>query len=89
MARYRVFIKPSAAKEIEEIPQKKIRQQIVRRIQLLANDPRPHGSKKLSGLDRYRVRQGVYRVVYAIEDDMLVVYVVKVGHRKNVYRAVS
>ena len=89
MARYRVFIKPSAAKEIEAIPQKKIRQQIVRRIQLLANDPRSHGSKKLSGLDLYRVRQGAYRVVYAIEDDMLVVYVVKVGHRKDVYRGIA
>ena len=86
MERYRVLIKPSAVKEIEAIPQKKIRQQIVRRIQQLAENPRPPGSKKLSGYDRYRIRQGTYRIVYAIEDDKLVVYVVKVGHRKDVYR---
>ena len=86
MGKYKVFIKPSAVKEIEAIPQKKIRQQIVRRIQHLAEDPRPTASKKLSGRDRYRIRQGVYRIAYAVEDDRLVVYVVKVGHRKDVYR---
>lgn len=86
MGKYRVLIKPSAVKEIESIPQKKIRQQIVRRIQELAENPRPLGSKKLSGHDRYRIRQGVYRIVYAVEDDKLVVYVVNVGHRKDVYR---
>jgi len=88
VGKYRIFIKPSAVREIEAIPQKKIRQQIVRRIQHLAKDPRPPGSKKLSGYDRYRIRQGVYRIVYAVEDDKLVVYVVKVGHRKDVYRGV-
>ena len=86
MGKYKVLIKPSAVKEIEAIPQKKIRQQIVRRIQHLAEDPRPPGSKKLSGRDRYRIRQGVYRIVYAVENDKLVVYVIKVGHRKDVYR---
>ena len=86
MGKYKVFIKPSAVKEIETIPQKKIRQQIVRRIQDLATDPRPNGSQKLTGHDRYRIRQGVYRIVYAVEDEKLVVYVVKVGHRKDVYR---
>lgn len=86
MGKYKVFIKPSAVSEIEAIGQKKIRQQIVRRIEDLATDPRPNGSKKLSGHDRYRIRQGVYRIVYAVEDDKLVVYIVKVGHRKDVYR---
>ena len=86
MAKYRVFIKPSAVKEIEAIAQKKTRQQIVRRIRSLAEDPRPPGSKKLSGRDRYRIRQGAYRIVYALEADALVVYVVRVGHRKDVYR---
>lgn len=85
MEKYKALIKPSAVKEIEAIPQKKIRQQIVRRIQQLAENPRPPGSRKLSGRDRYRIRQGVYRIVYAIEDDKLVVYIVKVG-RKDVYR---
>lgn len=86
MGKYKVFIKPSAVREIEAVPQKKIRQQIVRRIEDLATDPRPNGSKKLTGHDRYRLRQGVYRIVYAVEDDKLVVYIVKVGRRKDVYR---
>ncbi len=86
MGKYKVFIKPSAVSEIEAIRQKKIRQQTVRRIEHVATDPRPNGSKKLSGHDRYRIRQGVYRIVYAVEDDKLVVYIVKVGHRKDVYR---
>ncbi len=86
MGKYKVFIKPSAVAEIEAIQQKKIRQQIIRRIEGLATDPRPNGSKKLSGHDRYRIRQGVYRIVYAVENDKLVVYIVKVGHRKDVYR---
>ena len=86
MEKYKVLIKPSAVKEIESIPQKKIRQQIVRRIQQLAGTPRPSGYTKLTSQNRYRIRQGVYRIVYSIEDDQLVVYVVKVGHRKDVYR---
>ena len=86
MEKYRVSIKRSAVKEIEAIPQKKERQRIIRRIGQLAKDPRPTGSKKLSGHDRYRIRQGSYRIVYSIEDNELVVVVVKVGHRKDVYR---
>lgn len=58
----------------------------MRRILQLAENPRPPDSKKLSGYDRYRIRQGVYRILYEIENDRLVVYVVKVGHRKDVYR---
>jgi mRNA interferase RelE/StbE len=85
VARYRILIKPSAAKEIEAIASKKDRQRIVDRIMRLADDSRPPGCEKLSGQDKYRVRQGCYRIVYAIEDDDLVVYVVKVGHRKDVY----
>ena len=86
MEKYRVSIKRSAVKEIEAIPQKKERQRIIRRIGQLANDPRPPGSKKLSGHDKYRIRQGTYRIVYSIEDNELTVVVVKVGHRKDVYR---
>ena len=86
MEKYRVSIKRSAVKEIEAIPQKKERQRIIQRIGQLAKDPRPTGSKKLSGHDRYRIRQGSYRIVYSIEDNELVVVVVKVGHRKDVYR---
>lgn len=86
MARYRVFIKPSAVREIEGIAETKQRQQIVARIEALSDDPRPPGCEKLTGRQQYRVRQGSYRIVYAIEDDRLVVYVVKVGHRSSVYR---
>ena len=86
MARYRVFIKPSAVKEIEKIARKEDRQRIVGKIQALADDPRPVGAKKLSGAERYRLRQGSYRIIYSIEDDELTVYVVKVGDRKEVYR---
>ena len=86
MKRYQVFIKPSAVKEIEAVSGKKDRQQIMKRIGLLAENPRPSGCTKLSGYDRYRIRQGSYRIVYGIEADKLVVYVVKVGHRKAVYR---
>ena len=86
MERYKVSIKRSAVKEIEAIPQKKERQRIIRRIGQLANDPRPPGSKKLSGHDKYRIRHGSYRIVYSIEDNELVVVVVKASHRKDVYR---
>ena len=87
MARYSVRILRSAAKEIEAIPTKKDRQAIVRRIGSLASEPRGKGCEKLAGReDRYRVRQGRYRVIYSIEDDILTVVVVKVGHRKDVYR---
>ena len=86
MARYKVLIKPSAVREIEAIPQKKQRQRIVTRIAELANDPRPRGCEKLSAQERYRVRQGAYRIVYAVEDGQLLVYVVKVGHRSSIYR---
>ena len=86
MASYRLLIKPSAAKEIESSP-KKDHLRIVKRIQDLSTDPRPPGCEKLSGHDdKYRVRQGTYRIVYTISDVGLVICVVKVGHRKDVYR---
>ena len=86
MARYRLLIKPSAVKEIEAIPLKRDRRRVVERISKLAEDPRPFGSEKISGQDKYRVRQGRYRILYAIEDQDLLVQIVKVGHRKDVYR---
>ena len=87
MEKYRVLIKASAKKELLAIATKKDRQRIVRRIESLADDPRPRGCEKLSGHNRYRIRQGNYRIVYGIEDDELLVWVVKVGHRGDVYRA--
>lgn len=86
MEKYRVSIKRSAVKEIEAIPRKKERRRIIRRIGQLADNPRPPGSSQLSGHDRYRLRQGVYRIIYSIDDFDVVVVVVKVGHRKDVYR---
>ncbi len=86
MGRFRVFIKPSAVREIEGIAEMKQRQRIVARIEALSDDPRPPGSEKLTGREQYRLRQGAYRIVYVIEDDRLAVYVVKVGHRSSVYR---
>jgi mRNA interferase RelE/StbE len=87
MGRYSVLIKPSAVREIEAIDEKVHRQRIVARIEALGQDPRPPGCEKLAGREQYRVRQGPYRIVYSIEDERLVVYVVKVGHRSSVYRA--
>jgi mRNA interferase RelE/StbE len=85
VASYRILIKPSAVKELEALPRKD-RQRVVSRIQGLARTSRPAGCEKLSGLDRYRVRQGDYRIIYSIEDVELVVLVVRVGHRRDVYR---
>ena len=86
MARYDVFIKPSALKELEAVDSKKDRRRIVQVILSLAEEPRPSGCRKLSGKDKYRIRSGQYRIVYAVEDAILVVTIVKIGHRREVYR---
>ncbi len=85
MGRYRVEIKKSAAKEIEHLPHKDIKV-VLERIESLSENPRPHDCKKLSAQEKYRVRCGNYRILYSIKDDILIVFVVKVGHRKDVYR---
>ena len=84
MANYKIEIKKSAVKEIGKLPKVSIKR-IVNKIQELSNDPRPNGCKKLSGDEKYRIRIGVYRVLYSIIDEKLVVYIVKVGHRKEIY----
>ena len=90
MAGYRLLIKPSAAKEIEALGQKKDRQRIVNRIAALTSEPRPAGSEKLAGVEgRYRIRQGHFRIVYAVDDARRTVEVVKVGHRREVYRGAT
>jgi len=86
VAKYRLSIKPSARKELVAVATKKDRQRIVRLIQSLAEEPRPPGCQKLSGYDRYRVRQGNYRILYQIQDNELVIVVVRIGHRREVYR---
>ncbi len=79
MAKYEVFIKSSAAKELEGVGTKKDRQRIVARIRQLTENPRPPGFQKLSGAGKYRIRYGNYRIVYSINDDELSVQVVKIG----------
>jgi mRNA interferase RelE/StbE len=83
--KYRVFIKPSAIKELEKINKKDSRR-IITRISKLATDPRPVGSEKLSGDDKLRIRQGNCRIVYSVDDSTKTVLVVKIGHRREVYR---
>ena len=85
MASYSLEIKRSAAKELAALP-KQDRVRIITRIQALAHEPRPAGCEKLSGQERYRVRQGDYRILYEIHDDVLIVMVVRIGHRRDVYR---
>lgn len=86
MASYELTFKKSVAKDLRAFPKQDVKR-IMQRIRSLADDPRPAGCEKLSGQERYRVRQGVYRVIYEIEDDRLIVLVVKVGHRREVYRS--
>jgi len=85
MARYRIEIKKSAVKELSQIPKKDL-VKIVKTIYSLADNPRPRGSKKLSREEKYRIRYGTYRILYLIEDDVLVICVIKVAHRKDIYR---
>ncbi|MDO8547261.1 MAG: type II toxin-antitoxin system RelE/ParE family toxin [Nitrospirales bacterium] len=82
---YSLVIKKSAERELRTIPKLDLRR-VTKRLRGLAQDPRPTGSEKLSGHDRYRVRQGDYRIVYAVDDETRTVQVVKVGHRREVYR---
>jgi len=86
VAGYDVFIKPSALKELESVGSRKLRRSLAERIQALADDPRPPGCRKLSSRNQYRLRRGAYRVVYSIVDERRTVLVVKIGHRKDVYR---
>jgi len=84
MASYEIAYKKSVTKDLRKIPKKDVAR-IIKRIEALAENPRPPGCEKLSGQERYRVRQGVYRIVYSIEDKQLCVTVIMVDHRKDVY----
>jgi mRNA interferase RelE/StbE len=85
MGRYRVVFRKSVAQDLRRIPNRDL-QRILAMIELLSEEPRPPGIEKLSGQEKYRVRQGNYRIIYEINDDEIVVVVVKIGHRKDVYR---
>ncbi|MGG7054649.1 type II toxin-antitoxin system RelE family toxin [Nitrosomonas sp. ANs5] len=85
MASYKLVFKKSVSKDFRPIPNKDVAH-LLQRMQALQENPRPVGSEKLSGQERYRIRQGVYRIIYEVADELLVVTVVKVGHRKHVYK---
>ena len=85
MAKYSVLVKKTAADELGRIPKKELLK-IIERIRSLEEHPRPFGCEKLSAQERYRIRQGNYRIVYSIDDDRIAVKIFKIGHRREVYR---
>ena len=85
MASYSLEVRKSAAKELAALPKRDCRR-VVEKIQALALSPRPQGSEKLSGDDKYRIRHGDYRVLYDVDDEEKRVTIVRVAHRREVYR---
>jgi mRNA interferase RelE/StbE len=85
MGKYKIYFKKSVWKDFQSIPKKDLKK-ILKVIESLSKDPRPSGCRKLSGRERYRLRWGEYRIIYSIQDDEMSVWIVKVGHRKDVYR---
>ncbi|OGT97416.1 MAG: addiction module antitoxin [Geobacteraceae bacterium GWC2_48_7] len=85
MAVYSIFLKDSVRKDLETISKHDLKR-IIERIGSLSENPRPAGCEKLSGQEKYRLRQENYRIVYSLQDTELTVWVVKVGHRREVYR---
>ena len=86
MARFELRFKPSVAKDLRGLPKTEVRR-LLKKVEALCDNPRPAGCEKLSGRELYRIRQGVYRVVYSVDDASVVIEVIKVGHRRDVYRA--
>ena len=82
---YRVLIRKTAEKELRKIP-KNVLKLVTAKISRLSDNPRPMGSEKLSGEDRYRIRQSDWRIVYGIHDEHRIVEIIKIGHRSEVYR---
>jgi len=85
MAEYSIFFRKSVENDLSNIPKKDVGR-ILKRIQSLVDNPRPPGCEKLTGQERYRLRQGRYRIVYSIQDNELTIWIVTIGHRKNIYR---
>jgi mRNA interferase RelE/StbE len=85
MANYKLVFKKSVTKDLRPVPNKDVKR-ILQRIEALATDPRPVGCEKLSGQGKYRIRQGIYRIIYEIKDEELIITIVKVGHRRDVYK---
>ena len=88
MEEYKIFFKKSVEKDFKKIP-KKYLLKILEKIEDLKDNPRPDGCEKLTGYELYRIRQGIYRIVYSIQDNELTIWVVKVGHRKEIYKNIS
>ena len=85
MEKFELIFKQSVAKDLRAIPSKDVKK-ILKRIEALKIKPRPPGVEKLSGQGKYRIRQRVYRIIYEIKNHELIIVVVKIGHRKEVYR---
>ena len=85
MAAYKIFFKKSVRKDFNKILQKDLKK-ILDLIQALSEEPRPPSCEKLTGEQRYRLRQGRYRIVYSIQDNELIVWIVKARHREDVFR---
>lgn len=85
MAGYKIFFKKSVWKDFKSIPDKDL-DKILQCVASLGENPRQTGSKKLSGQERYRFRVGRYRIIYSIQDEQLTIWIVKIGHRKSIYR---
>ena len=85
MGKFEVIFKQSVAKDLRQIPKKDVTR-ILNRIKALSIEPRPPAVENLSGQDKYRVRQGAYRILYEIRNNELIVVVVKIGHRRDVYK---
>ena len=88
MAAYKIFIKNSAARELESLAKKDL-SKVLARIEALGEDPRPAGAEKLAGVELWRIRQGDYRIVYSVEGRIITVWIVKIGHRREVYRKIT
>jgi mRNA interferase RelE/StbE len=85
MARYELIYLPSIARDLRGLPKADVRR-ILQKAERLRDDPHPAGSIKVAGQDRYRIRQGEYRILYTINDGRVLVTVVKIGHRRDIYR---
>lgn len=86
MASFEVVFRQSVRKDVRRIPKKDVKR-ILARIERLAETPKPPGAERLSAHERYRIRQGVYRILCEIQDEQLIVVVVNIGHRRHVYRS--
>jgi mRNA interferase RelE/StbE len=85
MERYNLLIKKSAVKELKQVPSKQLKR-LIARILALEHNPRPQGAEKLAASEYYRIRQGDFRIVYGIDDGEMMIEIIKIGHRREVYR---